>query len=100
MEAGCREQAREKEKASPHIHYREDETFQVLGGDYERIVGGETFVVRQGATIFAPPVCFSLSAFEGRPLRSSPAAEGIRYGSFQLFRSEAVRGRARWSNRA
>ena len=38
----------------PHIHYREDETFQVLEGEYEWTVGGETFVARKGATIFAP----------------------------------------------
>jgi quercetin dioxygenase-like cupin family protein len=38
----------------PHIHHREDETFQVLEGEYEWAVGGETFVARKGATIFAP----------------------------------------------
>jgi quercetin dioxygenase-like cupin family protein len=38
----------------PHIHRREDETFQVLEGEYEWTVGGETFVARKGATIFAP----------------------------------------------
>ena len=40
--------------APPHIHHREDETFQILEGDYEWMVGGETFVARKGATIFAP----------------------------------------------
>src|SRR5439155_6890181 len=38
----------------PHIHHREDETFQVLEGEYEWTVGAETFVARKGATIFAP----------------------------------------------
>jgi mannose-6-phosphate isomerase-like protein (cupin superfamily) len=38
----------------PHIHHREDETFQVLEGEYEWTMGGETFVTRKGATIFAP----------------------------------------------
>jgi quercetin dioxygenase-like cupin family protein len=38
----------------PHIHHREDETFQVLEGEYEWTVGGETCVVRKGTTIFAP----------------------------------------------
>jgi Uncharacterized conserved protein, contains double-stranded beta-helix domain len=38
----------------PHIHRREDETFQVLEGEYEWTVGAETFVARRGATIFAP----------------------------------------------
>jgi len=38
----------------PHIHHREDETFQVLEGAYEFTVGGESFVAEKGATIFAP----------------------------------------------
>src|SRR5881394_3501511 len=38
----------------PHIHSREDETFQVLEGEYEWTVGGKTFVAKTGATIFAP----------------------------------------------
>jgi quercetin dioxygenase-like cupin family protein len=38
----------------PHIHHRENETFQVLEGEYEWTVGAETFVARKGATIFAP----------------------------------------------
>jgi quercetin dioxygenase-like cupin family protein len=37
-----------------HIHRREDETFQILEGDYEWTVGGKTFVAQKGATIFAP----------------------------------------------
>jgi quercetin dioxygenase-like cupin family protein len=38
----------------PHIHHREDETFQILEGEYEWTVGGKTFVAQKGATIFAP----------------------------------------------
>ena len=38
----------------PHVHQREDETFQILEGEYEWTVGGRTFVARRGATIFAP----------------------------------------------
>jgi quercetin dioxygenase-like cupin family protein len=38
----------------PHIHHREDETFQVLEGEYEFTCGGKTFTARKGATIFAP----------------------------------------------
>lgn len=38
----------------PHIHENEDETFQVLEGEYEWTVGGETFVAGKGTTIFAP----------------------------------------------
>src|SRR5947208_9196556 len=38
----------------PHIHHREDETFQILEGEYEWTVGGKTFIAKKGATIFAP----------------------------------------------
>lgn len=38
----------------PHIHHREDETFQVLEGEYEFTCGGKTFKALAGATIFAP----------------------------------------------
>jgi quercetin dioxygenase-like cupin family protein len=38
----------------PHIHHREDETFQVIEGEYEFTCGGKTFTARKGATIFAP----------------------------------------------
>jgi quercetin dioxygenase-like cupin family protein len=38
----------------PHIHRREDETFQVLEGEYEFTVDDKSFVARKGATIFAP----------------------------------------------
>ena len=37
-----------------HIHQREDETFQVLEGEYEFTVDGNTFVATKGTTIFAP----------------------------------------------
>src|ERR1051326_2489596 len=38
----------------PHIHHREDETFQVLEGEYEFMVDGKKFIAAKGATIFAP----------------------------------------------
>ena len=38
----------------PHVHHREDETFQVLEGEYKWTVGGNTFVAGKGTTIFAP----------------------------------------------
>lgn len=38
----------------PHIHTREDETFQILEGEYEWTVGEKTFIAKKGATIFAP----------------------------------------------
>jgi len=38
----------------PHIHHREDETFQILEGQYEWTVGDQTFVAQPGTTIFAP----------------------------------------------
>jgi quercetin dioxygenase-like cupin family protein len=38
----------------PHIHHREDETFQILEGDFEFSVGGKTIIAKQGATVFAP----------------------------------------------
>lgn len=38
----------------PHIHHREDETFQILEGEYEWAVGGKTFIAQKGTTIFAP----------------------------------------------
>ena len=48
----------------PHIHHREDETFQVLEGEYEWTVGAKTFVATKGATIFAQTidscVCFGM----------------------------------------
>ena len=38
----------------PHIHSREDETFQVLEGEYEFKVAGQSFVAKKGTTVFAP----------------------------------------------
>jgi mannose-6-phosphate isomerase-like protein (cupin superfamily) len=38
----------------PHIHHREDETFQILEGEYEWTVGDKKFLAGQGSTIFAP----------------------------------------------
>jgi len=38
----------------PHIHRREDETFQILEGDYEFTVAGKSCIAGKGATIFAP----------------------------------------------
>ncbi|MEO8353526.1 MAG: cupin domain-containing protein [Chthoniobacteraceae bacterium] len=38
----------------PHIHQREDETFQVLEGEYEWTVGDKNFLAAPGTTIFAP----------------------------------------------
>ena len=38
----------------PHIHRREDETFQILEGDYEFMVGGQTILAKPGTTLFAP----------------------------------------------
>src|SRR4051812_18324136 len=38
----------------PHIHSREDETFQVLEGEYEFTVAGKRLIASKGATIFAP----------------------------------------------
>ena len=38
----------------PHVHHREDETFQILKGEYEWTVGAKKFIAKEGATIFAP----------------------------------------------
>lgn len=38
----------------PHVHHREDETFQILEGEYQWTVGGKTFIAQEGTTIFAP----------------------------------------------
>jgi mannose-6-phosphate isomerase-like protein (cupin superfamily) len=37
-----------------HIHHREDETFQILEGEYEWTVGAKKFTASKGTTIFAP----------------------------------------------
>ena len=38
----------------PHIHHREDETFQILEGEFEFSVGDKKIIAKQGATVFAP----------------------------------------------
>lgn len=38
----------------PHLHHREDETFQILEGEYEFMVGGKTILATPGTTLFAP----------------------------------------------
>jgi quercetin dioxygenase-like cupin family protein len=38
----------------PHTHHREDETFQVLEGDFEFSIGDKKIMAKQGATVFAP----------------------------------------------
>ncbi|MCW5558012.1 MAG: cupin domain-containing protein [Verrucomicrobiae bacterium] len=38
----------------PHIHHREDETFQILQGEYEFHIGGKTVLAKEGTTLFAP----------------------------------------------
>jgi len=37
-----------------HIHRREDETFQILQGEYEFHIGGKTVLAKEGSTLFAP----------------------------------------------
>jgi quercetin dioxygenase-like cupin family protein len=38
----------------PHVHHREDETFQILEGEYEFRVAGKTITAKKGTTLFAP----------------------------------------------
>lgn len=38
----------------PHIHHREDETFQILEGEYEFMIAGRTLPAKAGDTLFAP----------------------------------------------
>ncbi len=38
----------------PHIHHREDETFQILAGEYEFMVAGKKVRAAAGDTLFAP----------------------------------------------
>jgi quercetin dioxygenase-like cupin family protein len=40
--------------APQHIHHCEDETFQVIEGEYEFTFGGRTFIAKPGATVFGP----------------------------------------------
>ena len=51
----------------PHIHHREDETFQILEGEYEWTVGGKTFIAQKGTTIFAPREIPHTYRYLGRP---------------------------------
>lgn len=37
-----------------HIHHREDETFQILEGEYEFTIGEQTILTKPGTTLFAP----------------------------------------------
>jgi mannose-6-phosphate isomerase-like protein (cupin superfamily) len=37
-----------------HTHTREDEVYDVLGGELEVIVGDEVFILRAGGTLMAP----------------------------------------------
>jgi mannose-6-phosphate isomerase-like protein (cupin superfamily) len=38
----------------PHIHHREDETFQILEGEYEFTIGEDAILAKPGTTLFAP----------------------------------------------
>ena len=38
----------------PHIHHREDESFYVLEGDYEFLIGGETLRVVADSLLYVP----------------------------------------------
>ena len=38
----------------PHIHHREHETFQIVEGGYEFMVGDKKIIARPGTTLFAP----------------------------------------------
>ena len=38
----------------PHIHHREDESFYVLEGEYEFLIGGETLRVGAGSLLYVP----------------------------------------------
>jgi mannose-6-phosphate isomerase-like protein (cupin superfamily) len=38
----------------PHIHHREDESFYVIEGDYEFLIGRETLRVGAGTLLYAP----------------------------------------------
>jgi len=37
-----------------HVHHREDETFQILEGEYEFMADGKAILARPGTTLFAP----------------------------------------------
>ena len=38
----------------PHVHHREEETFQILEGEYEFTVAGQRIRATAGTTLFAP----------------------------------------------
>jgi mannose-6-phosphate isomerase-like protein (cupin superfamily) len=38
----------------PHIHHREDESFYVIEGDYEFLIGRDTLRVRRGSLLYVP----------------------------------------------
>jgi len=40
--------------APQHLHHHEDETFQVIEGEYEFTCGGKTLIAKPGATVFGP----------------------------------------------
>lgn len=51
----------------PHIHNREDETFQILEGEYEWTVGDKKFVAKKGDTVFAPRGVAHTYRYIGKP---------------------------------
>src|ERR1700752_2979504 len=50
----------------PHIHHREDETFQVIEGEYEWTVGGKTFIANKSSTILRRAACRILTGIWAR----------------------------------
>jgi mannose-6-phosphate isomerase-like protein (cupin superfamily) len=50
-----------------HIHHREDETFQILEGEYEWTVGDKKFLAKAGTTIFAPRGVPHTYRYAGKP---------------------------------
>jgi quercetin dioxygenase-like cupin family protein len=42
----------------PHVHHREDESFYVLEGEFEFLIGGETLRVRAGSLLYVPKGTF------------------------------------------
>lgn len=45
---------REKTGPSLHVHYKQDEIFCVINGQYRFVVGDETHLLKEGDTIFLP----------------------------------------------
>ena len=62
----------------PHIHHREDETFQILEGDFEFSVGDRKIMAKQGATIWGTRRCRHTyqyrAAHAGKSLRAHLAS--------------------------